>query len=391
MSAKKHTSISIQEATEGLYQQRLTWWLRWTPVPGGGQKRVSLGTRDLQEAIAKAAEYRARQAPVARAEAAACAAEIDQYIAAITRKGLSPATVEVRGYVLHDFAATLGAATPRHLRPAAIQTWCDKIWDGDPEKGSEGNPYTAEAYLNYVRWWMDWLVDQGRLGKNVAREVKLRELPMRKRRPFLPPREARLLLDTPKENYLQFVIYCGLQHGMRKLEIIEAPVWFFDLETGLIHIEKTPNFNPKTRECRTIPMTTEFRRWMIEVYCVRPPFLAPVLSANPTAEEFSEAARSPALWTNQKGRRNDYMLKPEVEKGADKYRFNFRTAYENLIEDLALGVTFHDLRRTFASLLVSSGVSIYKVAKWLGDTVKVVEGTYGHLIPQDDQINDAWK
>lgn len=58
---------------------------------------------------------------------------------------------------------------------------------------------------------------------------------------------------------------------------------------------------------------------------------------------------------------------------------------------LALGdVTFHDLRRTFASLLVSQGVSIYKVAKWLGDTVDVAEDTYGHLIPQDDEINAAW-
>ena len=48
--------------------------------------------------------------------------------------------------------------------------------------------------------------------------------------------------------------------------------------------------------------------------------------------------------------------------------------------------TFHDARRTFASLLVSSGVSLYKVARWLGDGVRVVEKHYGHLQPDNGDI-----
>ena len=53
-------------------------------------------------------------------------------------------------------------------------------------------------------------------------------------------------------------------------------------------------------------------------------------------------------------------------------------------------LTFHDLRRTFASLHVSRGTSIYKVARWLGDRVDVVEDHYGHLIPNDSEINSVW-
>jgi integrase len=41
----------------------------------------------------------------------------------------------------------------------------------------------------------------------------------------------------------------------------------------------------------------------------------------------------------------------------------------------------HDMRRSFASNLVSAGVSIYTVAKWLGDRVDVVEKSYGYLAP----------
>ena len=37
------------------------------------------------------------------------------------------------------------------------------------------------------------------------------------------------------------------------------------------------------------------------------------------------------------------------------------------------------MRRSLASNLVSSGVSIYTVAKWLGDRVDVVEKSYGYL------------
>lgn len=41
----------------------------------------------------------------------------------------------------------------------------------------------------------------------------------------------------------------------------------------------------------------------------------------------------------------------------------------------------HIARHTFASWLLQAGVSIYIVAKLLGDTVKMVETTYAHVLP----------
>ena len=52
-------------------------------------------------------------------------------------------------------------------------------------------------------------------------------------------------------------------------------------------------------------------------------------------------------------------------------------------------VTAHVMRHTFASLLVQAGVSVYKVARWLGDGVEVVEEHYGHLAPKDSDIEKA--
>jgi len=86
------------------------------------------------------------------------------------------------------------------------------------------------------------------------------------------------------------------------------------------------------------------------------------------------------------------MFRPAEEHGVSRYRTDFIRSLNTLLDACGLGAyTFHDLRRTFASLLVSKGVSIYKVAKWLGDTLKTTEETYGHLIPQDEDVNASWR
>lgn len=343
------------------------YWLRWTPAPGAAQERVSLETSDWSEAIEKAKVYRLKEGAKARVVAEGCAKEIERYLAALRKQGLSRETISTRGYVLNGFAEKMHAATPRHLSSGAIQKWADEWW--------KHKPHTAAAYLNYVIWWLDWIVGQNRLGRNVAREVVLPALPMRPRRGFLLPAEARKLLDACEDPSLKFALFCGLQAGMRKKEVIEARPGWFDMEQKLIHIQKTPTFEPKGRENRTVPMTDEFHQWLTEVYLVQPPF----------------TAASGETWMGGKFGKKPFMMVPEVKHGKYRYRYDFRKAYDKLVSDCGLEVTFHDLRRTFASLLVSAGVSLYKVAKWLGDTTKVVEDTYGHLIPQDDQINAAWK
>ena len=91
------------------------------------------------------------------------------------------------------------------------------------------------------------------------------------------------------------------------------------------------------------------------------------------------------------GVQRPFMLAPTVKHGRYRYRYDFRKAFDALAKRCGLAVTFHDLRRTFASLLVSKGVSLYKVAKWLGDELVTVQKHYGHLIPQDDEINASWR
>ena len=47
---------------------------------------------------------------------------------------------------------------------------------------------------------------------------------------------------------------------------------------------------------------------------------------------------------------------------------------------------FHRLRHTFASELLTNGVPIFKVSKWLGhSSIQLTSDTYGHLVPRPDE------
>jgi integrase len=53
----------------------------------------------------------------------------------------------------------------------------------------------------------------------------------------------------------------------------------------------------------------------------------------------------------------------------------------------ASGIRYHDLRHTYASTLLSRGVSVKAVADWLGHASPVITlSTYAHLMPADDDV-----
>jgi len=333
---------------KGLYLRGRCYWLRWTPVEGGEQVRQSLGTEDLAEAIAEANRVRTQIGAQLREVAGSCEAEVEAYVTAQTRRGLSANTMSSRAYVLGAFVKSLDVAAPRLITQRMIQRWYEDL--------AKENAYTAEAYLNQVKWWMGWLLDRGKISRNLAAEIETPILAPRPRRMFLRSEEVRKLLDACKDPELKFAIYCAAHAGLRKNEIIEARTNWFDLDARLIHVQTTPTFVPKVRENRTIPMSDELHAYAVQFGLGVP-----------------------------------FMFRPAETHGASRYRTDFIRSLNTLLDSCGLGeYTFHDLRRTFASLLVSKGVSIYKVAKWLGDTLKTTEETYGHLIPQDAEINAAW-
>jgi len=86
------------------------------------------------------------------------------------------------------------------------------------------------------------------------------------------------------------------------------------------------------------------------------------------------------------------MVHPEIPtRRKSVYRWDFGRPFDLYMEAQKVPwVTPHIMRHTFASLLASAGVSIYKIAKWLGDDVRTVQRHYAKLLPNDSEIERAF-
>lgn len=334
---------------KGLYQRKKIWYIRFTPASGEKQRRICLGTSDEAEAIQEARKITDRISRAVHLEAQASSKDIQDYLTAKKKAGLSKNTLSSRSYVLQAFCRDMDVTGMRLVSTPTVQRWHDKV--------HAIKPHTAGSYVTILSGFFKWMVLEGRAMHNPCEGIKRPKLPMRRRKSFLLHDQAHKLIELCKDPDLRFALYCGLHAGMRKNEVIEARPEWFDLDQKLIHIQATPTFEPKDRDNRTIPLTDEFRDWLRKEFPLPGPF----------------------------------CFRPDIEHGKSKYRSDFQKSFNTHKRACGLhSFTFHDLRRTFASLHVSRGTSIYKVAKWLGDLVEVVEGTYGHLIPQDEEINNVW-
>ena len=166
------------------------------------------------------------------------------------------------------------------------------------------------------------------------------------RKAFLRLVDVQKLIDNCASQELRFCLYCGVHAGMRLEEtIMSRPEWF-DLDARLVNITAGETWEPKDRENRTVPLTDEFADFLLGY-----------------------------------GDPGQFMIGPhKLEKGKNRYRYDFTRRFENYVRAQGVRATYHDLKRTFASLRVSAGMSPYKIAKWLGNSIAMVELHYGHLI-----------
>jgi len=220
-----------------------------------------------------------------------------------------------------------------------------------------------------VKSFFSWCKDQQYIATNPAKPVKSPRLgKCGSRRNFCSAKQRDDLIQNAPDDDLKFVLFVGFHAGLRKIEIIEARRDWFDLENGIIWVRKAEAgskrlrtgekpFHIKDRDERPITMTQPLKKFL-KTYLNRP--LEPL----------------------------DFVLYPRVPHGCSIYRYDFRKPFEEyMVAQKCPEVTAHMMRRTFASLLVQAGVSLYKVSKWLGDGEAVTAEHYGHLQDNDREID----
>ncbi len=228
--AKRHNPA------RGVYKRGNIYWL--AIQRNGKRDFISLETNDFATAIGRAEEIREHPGlqPGEGLET-----EIDKFLAYKKRQNeFTRFSSESKGYILKAFAKWMGdTVTVSSVTLADIDRFFQHV-------RRDRTISTANTYVLALRSFFRWAVEVQNLARrNPCHGVKLVSDDGSARKDFCPV-ELRdwLIRECPRED-LKFVLYCGFHAGLRKLEIIEARPFWFDLDAGLLHLRKTPTIRFK--------------------------------------------------------------------------------------------------------------------------------------------------
>jgi site-specific recombinase XerD len=339
---------------KNLYLKRGNYW--FARQVAGKRSWVNLQTRDLADAIKKSEEL--FDNPILNT-GNLLEDDIKAFVAhklAQNRYSRNSATTKV--IALNQFAdfmpdtATLQAVTAKHA---------DMFYRTLQKRVAES---TAQGYMMTLRSFFRWAVEVKRARlDNPVKVVQLARHDPTGRTKHVDKATKNKLITNATDDDLKFILYCGFESGLRKDEIIEARVDWFDNES--VHVRKAEGtrlregelrFRIKDRDERSIPLTAPFREFLKGYLKNKEPI--------------------------------DFALQPKVKHGKARYRYDFRRPFEDYMKAQKYDwVSPHVMRHSFASILATAGISIFKIAAWMGDDVRVVQRNYAHLLPGDKDIH----
>ena len=342
---------------KGLYRMAESkfWWYRWTGADGK-RRATSLRTEDDAEALREIKKIQAGE-HIARWEAPdvvnVATKVVDNYLQAAQSRAKKPMrarTAKRIRYTLLDFVRDTEIQNAHEITAPRISGWLAK------QKAEGKSRDTVHKYGMTLKPFVRYLVEKRQVNQP-ALNFEIPETGKHGRKNWLRLEDVDRVIAASTDPDLTFILYCGFKAGLRRSEILNAKVNWFDLGAGLLHAQNMPEegYALKDSDNRTIPLSPSFKEFLTGYLAAKAPY--------------------------------GYALRPEKANGKDDYRYDFKRVVYTHFKRCGVTCTIHDMRRSFASNLVSRNQSIYKVAKWLGDGVAVVEKSYGHLAPADSGID----
>jgi site-specific recombinase XerD len=328
-----------------LYLKRGSYW--FARQVGGVRKWVNLQTAVQSEAIRKAAEI--VRDPLVMPEKN-LEHEIRRFVAYKLRMNqYSRQSADTKAIALRQFAASVpGSFTSRSVNREHVQRFYGRLQGRVTES-------TAHGYMMSLRSFFRWCVEVERTRlDNPVEKVRLARHDQKGRLPFCAKDQKNELIANAPDDDLRFILFCGFDAGLRRGEIVEARAGWFT--AGTLHVRKTATFRPKDREERSIPLTRPFARFLKRYLKSKKP--------------------------------DDFALHPEIGHGRWRYRYDFRRPFGDYMKERDCAwITPHVMRHSFASILATEGISIFKISEWMGDSVRVVQRHYAKLSPEDSDIH----
>lgn len=293
---------------------------------------------------------------------------------------LNPATADQYRAQFNQLLAHFGGDTPM----ASIRTpeaeaflWAPRGKDSEPWAAGTQNDYRTNMGALW-RFVMDREREQAEvagavpnIGMNPWKKAKVRRR-TKTRHAFLLPEDWRGLIthERVRGTPVAALLGLGCLAGLRRGEICNLRTGFdVDLDAGLLRIQERSGeyaWEPKgyshgiTNSVRDVPIVPALRE-LLEAHIAKGYAGARYFLHG----QYEDRPLSPATAHNWA---KDALEAAGLTFGRDD-------------ED---SLTLHSLRHTCATWMISDGVPIPTVAKWLGNTKEVTLNTYAHHVPKDE-------
>jgi integrase len=254
------------------------------------------------------------------------------------------------------------------VRPSEIQAWATN-------QARVLNPSSVRHHVGVLRSIFATAVLDGVIARNPVMPTARLSLPQREHRQLVPltvEQVQALAAEMPERQRAMVVTQAGL--GLRLGELFALRRQDVDFMRREVHVEHQAD--PITRELAP-PKTPRSRRTV-----PLPTVVAEALARHMAA--FPPATTDAFIFTNARGRLH--------HRGSYSELFSKAAARAGL----PVGISSHDLRHHYASLLLHAGESVHAVAERLGHAnATLVLTTYGHLMPDTEDrtrraVDAAW-
>lgn len=276
----------------------------------------------------------------------------------------------LEGLVLPSTAEAYAGRLERHVLPRLGERPLDGIGlddilalISDLRKGGYSGA-TVVAILTPLSRLFGHAVRRGLIEVNPVSKLDRSERPRlsRQERPVLNPEEIGRLLEAAAPRF-RTLLATAILSGLRQGELLGLHWRDVDFDNELIHVRTALN-----RKRRDVPPKT--------ARAVRDVILMPALA---------EALRQHKKETRF-NRLDDYVFTTRTGTPHHAPHIGLRALKPALEKAGLQPVRWHDLRHTFASLLIAGGANITFVSRQLGHTSsQITLGVYAHLLDREEQ------
>jgi integrase len=238
--------------------------------------------------------------------------------------------------------------------PGDIEAWAAAM------TVAPGTVATARQHLGQI---LTAAVKDGLIPRNPATGARLPKLEQHRAQPVTLEDLDALSAAAPDWFRVSIVLAAGL--GLRQAEATGLTIDRVDFLRRVVRVDRQLVTPPTGLPLLAPPKTPSSYRSI-----PLPSFVADAISAH-VAEH---------------GTGRDGLVLHLVNDGPiNRSRFSREWGLVRAAAGVSSSIRYHDLRHTFASTLLSSGVSVKAVADWLGHASPTITlDTYAHLMPVDD-------